>query len=258
MKYLYRVYFNKKILRHEIAAKMKRQSEMAQETTTTPKRTPSLLRVTYFDDFDLFAPPAAAAATAPTTTTEKKISATSSSAKISSNYRSANDLDKKVVVSSFPRIPATSGPNKSQSLDKTFQRNSEKSGESSLSETAAVPVLPVAIASSPATARVSVTNTPSSSTTTEPFESSCSCEEEFKTPPPRSRDSSTASSGLVSCASKVNEDTLVADVEFFSCDTSAVLGSGRVPSGLDNSCSSIASSSSNTLRSSKERVGDHK
>lgn len=56
IKYLYRVYLNKKILRNEMRLKMKRQQQHddSMMTPTPVKRTNLLLRVTYFDDFDLF------------------------------------------------------------------------------------------------------------------------------------------------------------------------------------------------------------
>lgn len=262
VKYLYQVYFNQKVLRHALAPDMKRQSDQAHSRRdggeSTPKRAPSLLRVTYFDDFDLFRTAASEGAATPGK--ESKVSAAAAaSVKINNDYNkstSANDLDAKIV---YPRIhtAGVAGPNKSQSLDKSFQgqsrsRDSERSGESSLSETAPVPATSQSSRTclgSPATPHVSTT----SSSITESFRDAAD-EEEFETPPPpRSRDSSTASSGLVSCASRVHEETLVPDAEPFSCDTSGVRTGGRAAGGSDVSCSSIASSSTTTtLRSSQD------
>lgn len=264
IKYLYQVYFNKKILRHELTAKMKRQSEQQQQHQpqqqqfcgeSTPKRTPSLLRVTYFDDFDLFR---TGGVTGTATTTENFIGSSDQekcSNNNSTNYNkstSADDLDSKIRI-----VPAK----KSHSLDKPCQRrgSSEKeiiSPHTSLSETAAVPVRCPAEASSSSVecspnlgSHVSTT-----SSSTELFESSRSCveanEEEFRTPPPRSRESSTTSSGLVSCASKVNDETLVpGGDDNNSCDTQVQGGCSS-----DFSCSSSrASSTTTTLRSSVEQ-----
>lgn len=292
IKYLYQVYFNKKILRHELTAKMKRQSEQQplnqrQQSNkdccgeSTPKRTPSssLLRVTYFDDFDLFQTGAGGGTT---TTTDNLIGPSgqekgSNNNKIhSNNYNKSNSADDLDSCRRWISVIPGSGPNKSHSLDKPCQRRGSSEKEIiSLSETAAVPYevrcgAAAAAAAAPGASSSSVECSPNlgshvstTSSSTELFESSRSCveanfEEEFQTPPPRSRESSTTSSGLVSCASKVNDETLVADGENnTSGDTSArqVVPGGGGGCSSDFSCcssSSRASSTTTTLRSSVE------
>lgn len=167
VKYLYQVYFHKKILRYELEArKMKRQSEQSQATqqhqlsdendkksnvgASTPKRMPSLLRVTYFDDFDLFrtGPTAAASSVQPPQLDESKIGRNDGAvSKLYQNNKSssANDLEGRLV---FSRIPGggVPPPGKSQSLDKSYERARDardkcavEVGDNSLSETATAP-----------------------------------------------------------------------------------------------------------------------
>lgn len=274
IKYLYRVYFNKKILRNELVAttKMKRQSNQTATSSPqdqhryskeagecTPKRTAStLLRVTYFDDFDLFrtGPQQQATATTVTGTTENKtlIGAIDPSKINYNKSSSANDLD------AFP-VPQRA-PNKAHSLDKPYHRNSVQPQASTgsdalLSEAAVIPSGAYGVSTAcGSNACSSVAATPphvvsTTSSSTELFETSRSfAEEGYKTP--RSRDSSTVSIGLVSCTSKMEDDTIVP--EYNDCDnTSAVLKSNLVLGDVssDASCSSVASSA--TLRSSLDQ-----
>lgn len=307
IKYLYRVYFHKKVLRNELldtTGKMKRQSNDTTATNPstqrdhhhqesgecTPKRAAStLLRVTYFDDFDLFRTTgttdhnkAAAAGQQllsreppqQQTTTIRGAERAQNVSKISYNKSSsANDLD----AYPLPQRP----PNKTtHSLDKPYHRNNEQhtaqqpqhhhpTAQRVLSEAAAAVVIPSGGygVSTVCRSHVSTTNNSSS---TELFESSRShvelegeegeaeeleLEGGFKTP--RSHDSSTASFGLVSCTSKVEDDTVVP--ENLQCDTDGGGGGGSAvlrnsepvlgESSADVSCSSSAVVSSTTLRS---------
>lgn len=300
IKYLYRVYFHKKVLRNELLAttgKMKRQSNDTTATNPstqrdrhqesgecTPKRAAStLLRVTYFDDFDLFRTTGttdhnkAAAGQQllsrepPQQTTIRGAERAQNVSKINYNKSSsANDLD----AYPLPQRP----PNKTtHSLDKPYHRNNEQhtaqqpqhhhpTAQRVLSEAAAAAVVIPSGGYGVSTVCRSHVSTTNNSSSTELFESSRSHvelegEEEaeeleleggFKTP--RSHDSSTASFGLVSCTSKVEDDTVVP--ENLQCDTdgggSAVLRNSEPvlgESSADVSCSSSAVVSSTTLRS---------
>lgn len=274
IKYLYQVYLHKKVLRNELSVKMKRQSNQTTTTTTsknpsqdsgecTPKRTAStLLRVTYFDDFDLFRTTTTTGQGQQGSENKPLLSAVKSDPKgvVSKiNYNkssSANDLD----AYPLPQRP----PNKTHSLDKPYHRNNEQPPSSTESQAAVI--LPGAYGVSTVCSHVS-----NNSSSTELFESTRSYveaidEEGFKTP--RSQDSSTASYGLVSCTSKVeDEDTVVPEAAVAGeqnnvhCDTEycAVLNSNRVlgESSADVSSSSVISSATLCSSSYEQPLSDY-
>lgn len=283
IKYLYRVYFNKKVLRHELAAKMKRQSTTMSSAAvqhqardksceSTPKRVAStLLRVTYFDDFDLFRTAAVAdtGKSNPTTTshgqkTSPSMTVGSGSKEASSsriNYcksNSANELDA-CPVTQQPRAP-----NKTHSLDKPYhheqqQQQQQQNQQSWTSSTVAgvggggsgggSGVYGVSTVCATTSSIVS-----NASSTTELFESSRSlAEDEYKTP--RSNDDSSSTSiGLVSCTSKVSDGettvTPVAPVVDYHGPCDCESNTNKVGDLSDISCCSVASSATTTLRSS--------
>lgn len=290
IKYLYKVYFHKKILRNEIA--MKRQANQTCSSSSpqdhqqqqhqqrfskdsgecTPKRTAStLLRVTYFDDFDLFqTAPQQLPHTGVDSSIESKAVEQKSSSKINYNKScSANDLD------ACPVPQPQRAPNKAHSLDKPYHRNSSEQQQQQsderhalLSEAAGIPSGAYGVSTACGSKAATPQHVSTNSSSTELFESSRSYiepieEDELKSPLNRSHDSSTASIGLVSCTSKVEDDTVVPedgdDVDGPSqCDntTSAVLKSNNnlnqfLGESSDVSCSSVASSG--TIRSSLDQ-----